>query len=205
MSPVEEPRLCYIDDEGRQRELLLSTSAPRVVVGRSAKADVALTSDHEISLLHAVIEWMGTHWVIVDEDLSSNGTFVNGERLSGRRRLRPDDSIRVGDSLLTFHDVSDDDGETDFDASMPAITPPTKAENAVLVAMCRPFKHNPSFGSPASNPQIADELGIGIDTVKTHVRALFEKFGLENLPRSQKRTRLVERAMQSGIVTERDL
>ena len=40
--------------------------------------------------------------------------------------------------------------------------------------------------------------------MKTHLRALFEKFGVE-LPQNQKRVALVERALQTGLITERDL
>ena len=41
--------------------------------------------------------------------------------------------------------------------------------------------------------------------MKTHLRALFEKFGVAELPQNQKRVGLVERALQSGIVSEREL
>lgn len=102
VSPVDDPRLYYTDEKGLQRRLVLSTDAP-VTVGRSPRADVALTSDRSVSRLHAVIERIGAHWTISDDGLSRNGTFVNGERLHGRRLLRPGDSIRIGDSLMTFH------------------------------------------------------------------------------------------------------
>ena len=37
------------------------------------------------------------------EDLrSTNGTFVNGERLSGTRPLRPGDLITIGQTQLTY-------------------------------------------------------------------------------------------------------
>jgi hypothetical protein len=44
-----------------------------------------------------------------------------------------------------------------------------------------------------------------VDAVKTHLRALFGKFGIEDLPQNQKRVRLVELALKNGIVTPRDL
>ena len=44
-----------------------------------------------------------------------------------------------------------------------------------------------------------------MDAVKTHLRALFEKFGVGELPQNQKRVALVQRALQSGVVGERDL
>ena len=44
-----------------------------------------------------------------------------------------------------------------------------------------------------------------VDAVKTHLRVLFAKFGIEQLPQNQKRMRLVERAFYSGAISERDL
>jgi hypothetical protein len=44
-----------------------------------------------------------------------------------------------------------------------------------------------------------------VDAVKTHLRTLFAKFGIEALPQNQKRVELVRRALASGLVTERDL
>jgi hypothetical protein len=44
-----------------------------------------------------------------------------------------------------------------------------------------------------------------VDAVKTHLRVLFAKFGIEQLPQNQKRIRLVERAFYAGLITERDL
>ena len=36
---------------------------------------------------------MGADWVICDDGLSHNGTFVNGERVRGRRRLAAGDVL----------------------------------------------------------------------------------------------------------------
>jgi hypothetical protein len=40
-----------------------------------------------------------------------------------------------------------------------------------------------------------------VDAVKTHLRALSEKFAVENLPQNAKRARLVELAFHAGIVS----
>jgi ATP/maltotriose-dependent transcriptional regulator MalT len=74
----------------------------------------------------------------------------------------------------------------------------------VLVALCRPCKGG-SYATPASNQQIADEVFLSVDAVKTHLRALFNDFGLAHLPQNQKRATLAERAMQLGVVGPTEL
>jgi Bacterial regulatory proteins, luxR family len=79
------------------------------------------------------------------------------------------------------------------------------AQRRVLVALCRPFKDGDAYASPPPNQQIAEELFLGVDTVKTHLRALFARFEIEDLPQNQKRLKLVEIALKSGVVSPRDL
>jgi hypothetical protein len=81
----------------------------------------------------------------------------------------------------------------------------TEAQRRVLVALCRPFKHQTSAATPATNPQIAAELHRTVAAVKTHLRALFHAFGIEDLPQQQKRRRLVALAFATGLVSDRDL
>jgi predicted ArsR family transcriptional regulator len=89
----------------------------------------------------------------------------------------------------------------------PEFTPPrlSEAQRRVLLALCRPYKEPGPFTTPATNQQIADELFLSVEAIKTHLRALFGKFGVEDLPQNQKRAKLVERAFQTGLVSERDL
>jgi DNA-binding NarL/FixJ family response regulator len=75
----------------------------------------------------------------------------------------------------------------------------------VLVALCRPFRDDQDFATPASNQEIADELVVSVEAVKTHLRAMFDRFGVGDLPRSAKRVQLVKRAFQTGSISRRDL
>ena len=68
-----------------------------LTIGRS-DADITLDDD-EISRRHAVVRRVGSDLEISDED-SSNGTYVNGQRVDGRRRLAHGDTIRVGQTTL---------------------------------------------------------------------------------------------------------
>lgn len=206
MTAPEEPRLQYEGSDGVRREVSLSIERQRYTVGRSDRADIAFPGDHEVSRLHAAIEWLGTHWTVVDDGLSRNGTYVNGDRLTGRRSLRHGDAIRIGTSLLTFHDFSGiGDEATRVAAQMPDTRPLTDTQRNVLIALCRPYKHNATFANPSSNQHIANEIYLSVDAVKTHLRVLFAKFGVEDLPQNQKRVRLAERALQSGVISQRDL
>ncbi len=201
--PADAPCLLYAD-RGVRRRLVLSAEMPRVVIGRSPQADVALTSDPTGSRLHAVVEWADGHWTIVDGGLFLNGTRVNGRRLSGRRRLRPGDHIRIGTSFVNYH-APNPPGEVDTGGPAdPPLHEVTDAERGILDTLCRPYTPHPPFACPASNSQIADELHLSEATVKTHLRALFTKFGVEDLPQNQKRARLAEHVLRSRLVTKRD-
>src|SRR4051812_2864524 len=94
--------LLYRDGEGAQHIVELGDERPRVTLGRTPERDVALAWDAKVSRLHAEVERVDDQWVVGDAGLSRNGTFVGGERVSGRRRLQDGDVIRVGDSSIVF-------------------------------------------------------------------------------------------------------
>ena len=75
-----------------------------ITIGRTADADLSLAWDPSVSSVHAQLVPLGSHWLISDDGLSRNGTFVNGQRLGARRRLRDGDLVRVGATTLSFHD-----------------------------------------------------------------------------------------------------
>ena len=116
------------------------------------------------------------------------------------------DKIRVGDIVLTFRDAARPaETTTSIAGEIPTRSSLTDAQLRLLVALCRPFKGGSGYAVPASNQQIADELYVSIETVKTHLRALFSKFGVDQNPHPNKRALLAERAMLSGVVTDREL
>jgi uncharacterized RDD family membrane protein YckC len=66
----------------------------KLVIGRSRSCDIRLRGD-TVSRLHAALVWRDDELVV--EDLgSSNGTFVNGERVLSPRTIAAGDSIRFG-------------------------------------------------------------------------------------------------------------
>jgi pSer/pThr/pTyr-binding forkhead associated (FHA) protein len=55
-------------------------AAQRSTIGKGAENDVSLTDDATASHLHAVLERFAAGWCVTDLG-SSNGTWVNGERI----------------------------------------------------------------------------------------------------------------------------
>lgn len=201
------PFLVYRDNADAQRIVALDEDrGERVTVGRRPEADVPLTWDSEVSRLHAVFERVGGEWTILDDGLSANGTFVGEQRVTGRRRLRDGDVVRFGRTGVVFRDPVDAlDGATSKADDVGAAARVSPAQRQVLVALCRPFAATSMLAAPPTNQQIADELFLSVDAVKTHLRALFAKFGIEHLAQNQKRTELVRRALATGVVGPRDL
>jgi pSer/pThr/pTyr-binding forkhead associated (FHA) protein len=201
-----QPFLLYRDGNGRQQLFLLEPSRAQASVGRRESSDLAFGWDEQVSRLHAQFERVEQDWTVIDDGLSRNGTFVNGERLTGRRRLTDGDTVRFGSTTVTFRSPQvEDEGHTAVASQSPTAVDLSTTQRRVLVELCRPYKDGGSFASPATNQQVADVLFLSVDAVKTHLRVLFAKFGIEQLPQNQKRIRLVERAFYSGVISERDL
>ena len=201
-----DPFLIYRDGSGNHRLHVLDVGDGRVTLGRRPSADIAIPWDEEISRVHAELVRAGEEWTLTDDGLSLNGSFVNGEPVRGRRRLRDGDALRVGATVLLFRDPGDKESKATLPSDdMKRIASLTEAQKRVLVALCRPFKESAAFVTPPTNEQIAQELYLSVDAVKKHLRALFEKLGVAHLPQNEKRARLVERAFAAGLISDRDL
>ena len=80
---------------------------PVLTIGRSPDCDIPIR-DRYLSRHHAEFRWEGRQWVI-DDHGSANGTFVNGEKVEGRRTISNGDQITLGDSSISI-----DGGDTNF-------------------------------------------------------------------------------------------
>ena len=200
------PFLVFRDGTGEQRIVVVEPGTAALWVGRGESADLRLDWDGEVSALHAQIEVVRDECTLLDDGLSRNGSFVGEQRVDGRRRLRDGDTLRFGRTTVLFRRPGEGGPEATVAASeVPAAAAISPAQRRVLLALCRPFKDEAPFSTPATNQAIAEELQLSVDAVKTHMRALFEKLGVEDLPQNRKRVALVERALQSGAVSRREL
>jgi hypothetical protein len=197
------PFLALRDGEGRQRIFELTPDRSPLTIGRQPISDVALTWDDEVSRAHADVECIGDVWTLVDDGRSRNGSFVNGERVLGRRPLRHGDVVAIGRTRLAYVAPLASGGQS---TAVGQREPPSlsAAQQRVLVALCRPFAST-RFAAPPSNRELAAELCVSVETVKFHLRALFDVFGLSGVPQHRKRATLAQRALEHGIVTQRDL
>lgn len=175
----------------------------QVTVGRAEENDIALTWDAEASRAHARLERVAGRWTVVDDGLSRNGTFVGAERVRGRRPLDPGDLVRVGRTTLVLRVSAHNAVDTVAAADGAEASRVTAAERRVLVALCRPAAGT-GPAVPASNQEIAEELVLTVAGVKTHLRALFDKLDVDELPRSRKRAELARRALAIGLVGPAD-
>lgn len=78
------------------------------------------------------------------------------------------------------------------------------AQRRVLVALCRPLA-GARFATAPSNRELAADLCLSVETVKFHLHALFELFGIVDLPQHRKRAALARLALERGAVVAREL
>jgi pSer/pThr/pTyr-binding forkhead associated (FHA) protein len=192
----------YRDGDGALRIVSLGPAQERLSIGRLAACEVALPWDSEVSRAHALLEQVGGAWTVEDRG-SSNGTLVNAVRLNRPHVLHDGDVVRVGRTQLVFHAGGDDDLRRTTPALDRVAPSPTDSQRKVLVELCRPALER--GGGAASNREIAEALFVSVETVKTHMRALFDAFDVGDVPQYHKRTELVRRALESGLVTVHDL
>ena len=200
------PHLVFRDERGVQLIVPIPSTQSYLTIGRGEGTEVRVSWDPEVSAVHAELERIGGVWTVCDDGLSRNGTFVNGERVVSRIRLRDRDVLRVGQTVIMFRAPAAA-GARETERGGPALAPPTlsPAQRRVLLALCRPYKEPGQFTTPATNKDIAAEVVLTVEAVKTHLRVLSVKFGVQDVPQNQKRAKLVERAFQTGLISKRDL
>ena len=98
---IQSGRLVVIKSPALEEddELLLDSAA--LLVGRGSGNDVNLARDEYASSNHARVE-PRRDGVWVEDVGSTNGTYLNGTRLTNAKRLAPGDILRVGETELRY-------------------------------------------------------------------------------------------------------
>lgn len=126
---------------GTARERVPLGAAP-VTIGRAAGNVVALVVDASVSDLHAVVQRSPDGWSVVDAG-STNGTYVNGVRLTTPHVLRPGDEIVVGATRIGF-------GAGDTAAEATRAVPAFQAEQAGYLDVSEEWSGARTVAQPAS-------------------------------------------------------
>jgi hypothetical protein len=159
-----------------------------------------VVDDPSVSRTHLLLEQLGGAWFV--EDLGSrNGTYLNGQRINGRRVVQPGDEIRLGVARVVLRGVRAGSGPATSVVDEPPVL--TRRERDVLVVLCRPLLSGDPFTEPASIREIAGALIVSDAAVKQHLANLFDKFGI--VEGDRRRVRLANAALSSGAVSLSDL
>jgi len=155
-------RVLYEPERDRPRPAVPLGNEP-FAVGRSTKGTQLALKDPRASRTHAVLRALGPETVQVD-DRSSNGTFVNGERIDGSAVVGDGDLIRLGDSFMLLRVTST---RPPRDAAVPAL-------EGIHPAM-RELRHTISTVAPTdAKVLIIGETGTGKELV---ARAIHDQSG----------------------------
>lgn len=90
-------------------------------IGRAPTCDLVLEYDY-MSRLHARLELTASGYTVVDAD-STNGTNVNGRRISKMQLLSSGDEISMGELSFVFFDSASQEGIPTVFRPMPADCP----------------------------------------------------------------------------------
>ena len=103
-TPTQPPKPSRLTIEVRRpggvREHPVFMSAGRILVGRT-QGEIQI-NDRMVSQQHAAIEWEEGKAPVLHDLGSTNGTFVNGQRLTEPAILQDKDEIRIGSSFLSI-------------------------------------------------------------------------------------------------------
>lgn len=105
---MNKPVPFLADPTGREHPL----AGEKISIGRAVENDIVITS-RRVSREHARIERQGRRVVLSDLG-STNGTFLNDERVLVPATLRDGDRVSIGDVEFLFHDPESTYLETPF-------------------------------------------------------------------------------------------
>ena len=104
-SPAAVPLASLLFRSGGFKGRRLPIKVPVVNIGRGDYNDIVI-GDPSVSTMHAKLQRREAIWILTDLG-STNGTYVEGERLTGEAPLTPGTTLRFGDVLVLFEPLDD--------------------------------------------------------------------------------------------------
>ncbi len=160
------PQYQFVMRSGPTPGATFSLEGDQLIIGRDTASNIAI-NDAEVSRKHARLTFQGGKYVI--EDLgSTNGTFVNGQRLASPAVLKSGDVVSLGEQIVLMYEaIISDPGATVMSARKsqprPAPTPAPAPATAQPQYYAPPPPANvpaPAPSRPANNLPIFIVLGV---------------------------------------------
>ncbi len=197
-----EPFLLFRDGDGRQRIVALGEGVEAVTIGRRYEADISLPWDPGgLAPARRALAARGRvddrRRRLVPERHVGQRAAPRRPPAAGRRRPGQDRPHDPRLPLAGRHRPGADDG------------PGRAQRHAALLraaaahpasALCRPLFADGDGFNPSSDLEVADETGIDVDVVTQELDLLARLFGLEDMPRPERRAEVALLAVRSGLV-----
>src|SRR6188508_1915243 len=103
--PTAAPLASFLFRSGELQGRRLPVKVPVANIGRGDYNDVVI-GDPSVSTMHAKLQRRDAVWILTDLG-STNGTFVEGERLTGEAPLGPGTTLKFGDVSALFEPLDD--------------------------------------------------------------------------------------------------
>jgi hypothetical protein len=145
------PLYQFIMRSGPTPGATFSLEGDQLVIGRDSASAIAI-NDAEVSRKHARLNFQGGKYVI--EDLgSTNGTFVNGQRLISAAVLKSGDVVSLGEQIVLMYEaLTPDVGETIISARKSVPRPAPVSAPIYAPALAVPPAQQQYYAPPASAP-----------------------------------------------------
>ncbi len=152
-APQTGPLASFLVRVGALKGQRLSVRTPVANIGRADYNDLVVP-DASVSTSHAKLQRREGVWVLVDLD-STNGTFVDGERVKAEAPLVPGAMVRFGDVQLVFEPADDAVGVSKGGATQVLKTPHSLSPTSPPAASPPPPPPAPPPPPPAARPRPA--------------------------------------------------
>ncbi|MGK2937094.1 MAG: FHA domain-containing protein, partial [Solirubrobacteraceae bacterium] len=124
--------------------------------------------------------------VVVDDGLSRNGSFLNGARIRGRRRLVDGDELRFGRTRLVYHAPPRRPS-----AAARSVGQLAPDELRVLIELARPRRAD-ALAAPATDTTIACALDLGLAVVRDMIARACVELRIDTADGARARARLAD-------------
>lgn len=100
----------FVMHSGPNTGKIYPLEAPEIIIGRDASNVIAI-NDPEVSRKHAKLILQNAAYVIQDLG-STNGTFINGQRITTPQEVKPGDTITLGENIVLMYETAFDPNAT---------------------------------------------------------------------------------------------